>query len=118
MSIRRFTASLLRPMLLAAALAVMAGLMTAPAEAQFINQQVGGVSIDASGVLSKIQVDQLNDLKRFRQQVFADVPGDLQDQGLRKISLRGLEAAIAELRKQGQPLTDDIRYLGGLQRIQ
>jgi len=118
MSIRRFTASLLRPMLLAAAVTVLAGLLTAPAEAQFINQQVGGVSIDATGLLSKIQVDQLDDLKRFRQQAFAAVPGDLQDQGLRKISLRGLEAAIAELRKQGQPLTDDIRYLGGLQRIQ
>jgi hypothetical protein len=118
MSIRRFTASCLRPRLLAAAVALLAGSLTASVEAQFINQQVGGVSIDANGVLSKIQVDQLNDLKRMRQQTFAGVPADLQNQGLRKISLRGLEAAIAESRKLGQPLTDDIRYLGGLQRIQ
>ncbi|MCH8924299.1 MAG: DUF1598 domain-containing protein, partial [Planctomycetes bacterium] len=46
------------------------------------------------------------------------VPGELKDEGLRKVSLRELEAAIAEHHKNGTPLSDDIRYLAGLQRIQ
>jgi len=93
-------------------------LVASSAQAQFVNQQVGGVSIDANGILSTIQTDQLNALKQFRQDNFAGVPGALKDKSLRKISLRGLEAAIAEHQKSGTPLTDEIRYLGGLQRIQ
>jgi hypothetical protein len=118
MSIRRGFRTLTHRLTLAAVLAIVAGLFASSAEAQFVNQQVGGVSIDANGLLTKIQVDQLNDLKRYRQDAFAAVPSALQDKGLRKISLRGLEGAIAEHRKSGTPLTDEIRYLGGLQRIQ
>jgi hypothetical protein len=88
------------------------------AEAQFVNQQVGGVSIDAGGVLTKIRVDELNELKRHREAAFAAVPGELKDSALRKVSLRELEAAVAELRKSGTPISDDLRYLAGMQRIQ
>jgi hypothetical protein len=118
MSIRRGILSLTHRLVLTAALAAASGLVASSANAQFVNQQVGGVSIDAKGLLTKIQVDQLNNLKRFRQDAFMAVPSALQDKGLRKISLRGLEAAIAEHRKSGTPLTDEIRYLGGLQGIQ
>ena len=38
--------------------------------------------------------------------------------GLRKISLRRLEAAIADHRKTGEPLNDEMKYLAGLQHIQ
>lgn len=88
------------------------------AEAQLINAQVGGVSIDADGVLTKIRVDQLNDLKHQRESAFMAVPGDLKDSALRKVSLRQLEAAVAEQRKTGTPISDDLRYLAGMQRIQ
>src|SRR5687768_4803816 len=50
-----------------------------------------------------------------------EVPADLkQPSKLRKVSLRGLEAAIAERkRKTEMPLlTDDMHYLAGLTRIQ
>jgi hypothetical protein len=104
--------------LAAPALAVWALLALPRAEAQFINQQVGGVAIDATGVLTKIQTDQLNDLKRHREAAFMAVPGELKDQALRKVSLKQLEAAIAERRTNGTPLTDDMRYLAGIQRIQ
>jgi Protein of unknown function (DUF1598) len=98
---------------------VAASLLGLPrAQAQFVNQQVGGVSIDARGVLSKIRVDELNELKRHRQAAFMAVPGVLMDAGLRKVSLRLLEDAIAEHQKNGTPISDDIRYLAGLQRIQ
>ena len=106
---------------LAALVALSAVLYLATATdalAQFVAQQVGGVSIDAKGVVTKVRVDELSELQRVRQQAFQPVPGDLKALTLRKISLRQLEAAIAEHRKNGTPLTDDMRYLAGLQRIQ
>ena len=105
-------------LILPVALALAGLLAVSEARGQFINQQVGGVSIDARGVLTKIRADELNELKRERQAAFAAVPADLKDAGLRKVSLRRLEAAIAELKKNGTPLGDDVRYLAGLQRIQ
>jgi len=89
-----------------------------PASAQFVQQQVGGISIDANGVVTKVTVDDLNVLKREREQALKPVPNDLKGTALRKISLRELEAAIAQARKNGAPLTDEMRYLAGLQRIQ
>jgi len=87
--------------------------------AQFaVQQQVGGVSIDAQGVIARVTPDQAGDLRRARMQAFQPVPGDLKSMALRKISLRQLEAAIAEHRKNGTPLSDEMRYLAGLQRIQ
>ena len=88
------------------------------ARGQFIQQQVGGVSIDARGVVSNVKVDELNELKRERQQALRPVPGDLKGIAMRKVSLRQLEAAIAEYRKNGTPISDEMRYLAGLQRIQ
>ena len=103
--------------MLTLALAI-AALFVSQAQGQFINQQVGGVSIDAHGVLTKIRGDELNELKRERQAAFSPVPANLKDAGLRKVSLRRLEAAIGEQQKTGAPLSDDIRYLAGLQSIQ
>ncbi len=88
------------------------------ARGQIIQQQVGGVTIDARGLVSKVQIDDLNELRRVRALAVQPVPGDLKVQALRKVSLRGLEAAIAEQRKNGVPLSDEMRYLAGLQRIQ
>jgi hypothetical protein len=85
---------------------------------QFVSQQVGGVSIDAKGIVAKVKLDEVGELLRVRQQAFQPVPGDLKRGALRKVSLRQLEAAIAEHRKNGTPLSDDMRYLAGLQRIQ
>ena len=84
----------------------------------FQNRQVGGVSIDADGVLKNLNVDQQLAVRREQELALGAVPGDLAaPTELRKISLRQLEAAIVEHRKQGTPLPDEIRYLAGLQRI-
>ncbi len=94
------------------------GIAPHSAQAQFLNQQVGGVSIDARGVVTNVSVDELNRLKREREEAIRPVPGDLKIAGLRKVSLRQLEAAIAEHRKDGTPITDAMRYLAGMQRVQ
>ena len=52
------------------------------------------------------------------QQALRPVAGDLKARALRKISLRQLEAAIAENRAGGKPVSDEMRYLAGMQRIQ
>jgi hypothetical protein len=88
------------------------------ANAQFVQQQVGGISIDARGVVNNVRLDELNELRREREKAFHPVPGDLKQAALRKVSLRQLEAAITEHRKNGTPLSDDMRYLAGLQRVQ
>ncbi len=98
--------------------AMLLALAPGLARAQFVQQQVGGVSIDARGVVNNVRIDELNELKRERQRAMRAVPGELKGAAMRKISLRQLEAAIAEHRKGGTPLSDDMRYLAGLQRIQ
>jgi len=88
------------------------------ASAQFVRQQVGGVSIDSRGVVSNVEVDQLNRLKNERQRALQDVPQDLRTLATRKVSLRGLEEAITAARSGKKPLSDEIRFLAGLQRIE
>ncbi len=81
---------------------------------------VGGVSIDAEGVLRSVTVDakqsfrriMLRDLKPAGEQLNAPVE-------LRKVSLRGIEAAIAGAKPENfNRLPDEVKYLAGLQRIQ
>ena len=90
----------------------------ADAHAQFVRQQVGGVSIDGRGVVTKVRVDELNELNHLREQALKPVPGDLKRASLRKISLKRLEAAIAECRNSGGTISDEMRYMAGIQRIQ
>ena len=84
----------------------------------FLGNNVGGVFIDTNGVLVNAERDNLNKLRKLRVQGMGDVPGDLNRPAeLRKVSLRGLSAAIEESRQKNQPLSDDVKYLAGLQRV-
>ena len=80
---------------------------------------VGGVSVDTNGVIARANLDDRGKLRKARLQAIKKISDDVgQTSQLRKISLRGLERAISELRKRGRPATDEIQYLAGLQRIQ
>lgn len=80
---------------------------------------VGGVSIDAEGVLRNATTDATGRLEQLRKEQLKPVPADLATQTkLRKISLKGLEAVLAAHAKNAAPLPDEVRYLAGLQRIQ
>jgi len=84
----------------------------------FVGRAVGGISIDADGVLANAQPDNLNKLRALRVRALAEVPGDLHAATeMRKVSLRGLMAAIDDCRQNHRPLPDDVKYLAGLQRI-
>jgi hypothetical protein len=79
---------------------------------------VGGIAIDAKGVLENVQTDALGQLAKLRAEALEKVPADLNAfADMRKVSLRRLEAAIEQSAKSGKPLPDDIRYLAGLQQI-
>jgi hypothetical protein len=89
--------------------------------AQQVQPSVAGVAINAEGVLSvKAVADPQGRLTRERVQnaVAALAPDLAKGSELRKISLTRLEAAIAERAAGGQPLTDEMKYLAGLTRVQ
>jgi hypothetical protein len=79
---------------------------------------VGGVSIDAAGILKNATRDTLNQLSRLRSEAMQNIPGDLNAAvPMREVSLRRLEAAIDECTKNNKPLPDAIKYLAGLQQV-
>ncbi len=85
---------------------------------------VGGISVNAEGVVGEPSVAGAENLRRVYVERMTGIPDELgRDVAIRKISLKGLEAAIAKCLKNnisGTPfdLPDEIRYLGGLQRIE
>ncbi len=90
----------------------------ASSRAQVIAAAVGGVSIDADGVLKNATPANMNKLCDFYRQGLEQIPGDLNGTvGMRKVSLRRLEAAIDACAPNNKPLPDAIKYLAGLQHI-
>ena len=82
------------------------------------NRSVGGISINAKGVLTNAEIDAVGKLRQLRAQALARVPDELnRTTELRKISLRRLEAAIRKCIDDGKDLPDEIKYLAGLQQI-
>jgi hypothetical protein len=83
-----------------------------------IARAVGGISIDADGLLADSTMDWMGKLSRLRTRTLEQVPGELNEAvPLRKVSLRRLETAIEECVRDGKKLPDRIKYLAGLQRI-
>lgn len=82
------------------------------------NGAVGGVSIDSKGAVSRSTSEAAGKLKAARLDALRELPGELnQSSPLRKVSLRRLEAEIDRCRRAGEPLSDEVRFLAGLQRV-
>src|ERR1700684_1885664 len=63
----------------------------------FSSQAVGGISIDAQGIVSNVEIADLKHFRKARDAAAREIPQALNDPApLRKISLRKLEAAIAK----------------------
>lgn len=93
-----------------APLAEAGGLIRAPA--------VGGVYIDAEGVVTAPPVEGNEALRRTWQMGLDPLPADMEplvDQ--RFVSLRGLEERLAKAVADGEPVPDEVRYLAGLLRV-
>jgi hypothetical protein len=99
--------------------AIAIGNIAGIARAQLIRGgAVGGVKVDVDGVLSNPDVSELKELRAAWQAGLQEIPADLEKPAeLRFVSLRRLDAQIANAQKDGKPLPDAVRYLAGLQRV-
>ncbi|MCA9179438.1 MAG: DUF1598 domain-containing protein [Planctomycetales bacterium] len=84
-----------------------------------IASAVGGIFIDADGAVRAPSADMKNARIKALREAVAKPAGDVNTPvELRRISLRGLEAAVREALAKGDTLPDEIQFLAGLQRIQ
>ena len=82
------------------------------------NGAVGGVSVDALGVVANADRDTLGRLGRLLRESQPEIPDELSGPcALRKVSLRRIEEALATALMEGRPVPDAIQYVGGLTRI-
>jgi hypothetical protein len=80
---------------------------------------VGGVSVDAAGVVTRSDTEAVGRLRDLRMGALEKVRTELDaSSALRKVSLRGLMAAIQTRRRAGQGITDELQNLAGLQRVE
>src|SRR5438552_532383 len=107
-------------------LALVVGLAQ-PAQAQFFNgggglfgNRVGGVSIDAAGMVSPPDKSARIPMRDALRKFHATPPAELnQAVQMRMVSLRRLEEAVqASKESMAEMLPDDLRFLAGIQRIQ
>jgi hypothetical protein len=114
-----------RPTTLLATLAMVfaSSLVTSSARAQVGlgggQRAVGGVVIDSAGVLRSATLDQRQASLQELRQAIGQPQGDFaQPAELRMISLSKLQQAMEERAASGQPLSDEMQNLAGIQRIQ
>lgn len=83
------------------------------------NQAVGGISVDADGIVQNLEPQALQSLVATRRQALAGKPlgGDGQRE-LQKVSLRRIIAAVEEALADGTTVPADVLTLGGLERIE
>ena len=85
----------------------------------FRQSAVGGISIDASGVVREPDVKSLRLLLEEMKAELKPADGALRaPTEMRKISLRQLEAAIQDSMDHGGAIPEEIQFLAGIQRIQ
>lgn len=87
--------------------------------AQIVQRVVGGVSIDAEGVVQRTSQAERDGLLAELRQSIHGAKGDVaKSNNMRMVSLRKLQDAIVAHQSSGQPLPEDIQFLAGLQRIE
>jgi hypothetical protein len=80
---------------------------------------VGGVMIDANGIVRTATVAEKQDLANLMRVKLDQPQGDMgQAADMRMVSIKGLQQAIRESRQNGGPLPEAISLLAGLQRIE
>lgn len=82
----------------------------------FGNQAVGGISVDAQGIIGNLDPKALESLAAERQKALADL-ADGGPSDLRKVSLARIIAAVEASIAGKAPLPADVLFLGGLERI-
>ncbi|MBM4010876.1 MAG: DUF1598 domain-containing protein [Planctomycetes bacterium] len=83
----------------------------------FGNQAVGGISVDARGIVANLDPRAVESLAAERRKALeaGEWTGTAGDS--RKVSLKAIVAAVGEAAATNKPLPAEVTYLGGLQRI-
>jgi hypothetical protein len=82
-------------------------------------RSVGGVVIDASGIVRTATVQERQELADAVREGLQPLEGDLREATeMRMISLKGLQQAIVDSHKNGQSVPDEVEFMAGLQRIE
>jgi len=100
--------------------ALLAGLVVLLVVLGLIGNRVGGVSIDAAGMVSPPEKSARIPLRDALRKLHSAPPAELsQPVEMRMVSLRRLEeAAAASPETKAEMLPDNLRFLAGIQRIQ
>jgi hypothetical protein len=104
-----------------ALIAIGLGSLATPALAQmggfgFGGQAVGGISVDARGIVQDLDPQAREALAVARRQALGEMAAGSQS-ALRKVSLARLIAAVEQFAAGQQPLPPEALLLGGLERI-
>jgi len=83
----------------------------------FGGQAVGGISVDAHGIVRNLEAEASQDLASRRRELLAGTPVGGKPATLRKVSLARLCAAVDAFASKGKPLPPDVLFLGGLERV-
>ncbi len=102
---------------------ICVALVSSTASAQFINgqqiQQIGGVLIDAQGVVANTNSKLSAQLRKDILKQLNEAQGKMADKvSLRAVSLKGLYAEVEKAVANKKQIPDSALYLAGLQRIQ
>ena len=84
-------------------------------------QAVGGISIDADGIIRNLEPQAVEKLAAERQKALAaetSRPAATRAAGgIRKVSLAGIVAATKASAETGKPLPPEVLFIGGLERV-
>ena len=78
---------------------------------------VGGISIDAAGIIRSMEAGAVEALAQERRAALADATLSVKPGELRKVSLAKIITAVADRAAKNQPLPVDLLLLGGLERV-
>lgn len=79
---------------------------------------VGGISIDADGIVRNLDARAVGALAAERSQAIADAGWKGKAGDSRKVSLKVVARAVEDFAANGTPLPLEVAFLGGLQRIE
>ena len=118
MSAIRLPAALRRAACLVHVLAVLVQANVCFGQMGFGSQAVGGISVDADGIVRTLEPKALESLAAERTRALADAGWSGKASESRTVSLKAVASAVKESTAKGTPLPAEVQFLGGLQRIE
>jgi len=89
-----------------------------PASMYYGGSVVGGVEIDAGGILRTAPKKTMDEVGKTLAKLLEPLPGELnQESSIRKISLKKLDEQMRQILAKAEEFPDTVRYLGGLTAI-